>query len=189
MSALARYESASTRIHGIEVPVMRTDFAGVPGFDLVVAGSDTGTLSAELSRHGEGLGLEPVGTEALDMLRIEHGVPTYGSELTEEVNPLEAGLVDFISFNKGCYIGQEVVARLNTYDKVQRQLVLVSWTGSSDRDARAALFLDGDKVGEIPSETWSPRLDRSVALGYVRKAQAQPGTRLMLDSTVRPVDV
>ena len=67
-----------------------------------------------------------MGGEALEAVRIWRGVPAHGAELTEERNPLEAGLVRFVSFNKACYIGQEVVARLNAYDKVQRSLVGLS---------------------------------------------------------------
>jgi folate-binding protein YgfZ len=130
-----------------------------------------------------------VGTEALEMVRIEQGVPVQGNELNEDANPLEAGLLDHISFNKGCYIGQEVVARLDTYDKVQRKLVGVSWNENAAPVERAPLRFDETEVGYTTSHARSPRLDRPVALAYVRNAHAKPGTALSMDSTDGRVEV
>ena len=92
-------------------------------------------------------------------IRISLGFPKFGMELTEEFNPLEAGLIDHISFNKGCYIGQEVVARLNTYDKVQRKLVKLSWDGLLEGNE---IFSGGKVVGVITSNL------EGVGLGFVR---------------------
>ena len=92
-------------------------------------------------------------------IRISLGFPKFGTELTEEFNPLEAGLIDHISFNKGCYIGQEVVARLNTYDKVQRKLVKLSWDGLLEGNE---IFSGGKVVGVITSNV------EGVGLGFVR---------------------
>ncbi len=92
-------------------------------------------------------------------IRIPLGFPKFGMELTEEFNPLEAGLIDHISFNKGCYIGQEVVARLNTYDKVQRKLVKLSWDGLLEGNE---IFSGGKVVGVITSNV------EGVGLGFVR---------------------
>ena len=64
--------------------------------------------------------------DSYEAFRIAAGVPAHGPELGEEVNPLEAGLWDAVSFTKGCYVGQEVVARLNTYEKVKRYLAMLS---------------------------------------------------------------
>ena len=91
-------------------------------------------------------------------IRISLGFPKFGMELTEEFNPLEAGLIDHISFNKGCYIGQEVVARLNTYDKVQRKLVKLSWDGLLEGNE---IFSRGKGVGVITSNL------EGVGLGFV----------------------
>ena len=118
------YGHRSVVIDGAEARLARTDFAGVPGYELIAPADLGETLWATLRARGA----EPVGGEALEAVRIWQGVPAHGAELTEERNPLEAGLVRFVSFNKACYIGQEVVARLNAYDKVQRQpRRTVSW--------------------------------------------------------------
>ena len=118
-----------------------------------------------------------VGWEALDALRIERGVPAFGRELTEAFNPLEAGLIDIISFTKGCYVGQEVVARLNTYDKVQKRLMRMRWDDGAGPEPGAKLVLDGKQVGVVTSAADSPA-GSGVGLGYVRLAHASEGVVL-----------
>ena len=112
--------------------------------------------------------------------RIEQGVPSHGSELTDAYNPLEAGLLKHISFNKGCYIGQEVVTRLDTYDKVQKHLVGISWNDHDVPAANATLSHDGKKVGTLTSAVVSPRLDHGIGLAYVRKGRSQAVIELTL---------
>ncbi len=189
LTGLAPYESVQAAISGAEVLVVRTDFARIPGYDLVVAASEEMSIREELLRGGESLGLKPVGDEALEIVRIEQGVPVQGNELNEDANPLEASLLDHISFNKVCYIGQEVVARLNTYDKVQRKLVGVSWNRDATPVEHAPLRFGEAEVGHTTSHARSPRLGRHLALAYVRNAHAEPGTALSMDSTDGPLDV
>ena len=172
-SLLGPYAHQSIVIDGVEARLARTDFAGVPGYELIAPADLGETLWTALGAGGA----EPVGGDALETVRIWRGVPAHGAELTEERNPLEAGLVRFVSFNKACYIGQEVVARLNAYDKVQRQLVGLSWKaeGCPEKDT---LFAGERAVGELVSSTMVPGVERAVGLGYVRRAHAEPGAVL-----------
>ena len=180
-SALSLYDHLTTALNDVRVLVVRTDFAGQPGYDLIVDASEASSLWQLLLERGTQHDIKPVGTDALETLRIERGVPVYGKELSEDVNPLEANLIHFVSFNKGCYIGQEVVARLDTYDKVQRHLVGLSWDAATV-DANAAIQKDGKSVGRVTSSVKSPGVDNTIALGYVRKAQAAQGTTLVVES-------
>jgi folate-binding protein YgfZ len=126
-----------------------------------------------------------VGTIAVDSLRIEEGVPYYGAELTETYNPLEASLDRFVSFTKGCYIGQEVIARLDTYKKLQRKLsgFIIRDSTINDRVEGSKLYYNNEEVGIITSQAWSPRVNMIIALGYVKtgisitSVQLQPPDR------------
>lgn len=109
----------------------------------------------------------PTGAEEIARRRILAGIPVSGHELTEEFNPLEAGLREAVSFTKGCYVGQEVVARLENYDKVSRRLLGLST--DSDLPAGGELFVDGRKVGIVTSAAGS------VALCFVKIRAAGPG--------------
>lgn len=189
VASLAQYEFASLTIGGQDVLAIRTDFAGSTGFDLVAGVSQAESLWSAIADNGA----FPVGTEALDTIRIEYGVPVHGKELSEDYNPLEANLMNFISFNKGCYIGQEVVARLNTYEKVQKHIWGLSCDTSAVSDigeiVGADVFADGKSVGNVTSVTHSPRLGKSFCLGYVRNAQAEPGMVLQVHTASGEVTV
>jgi len=115
--------------------------------------------------------------EVWDILRIERGIPLHGSELNEEHNPWEAGLQRTIHMNKGCYIGQEVIARLDTYDKIKQHLVGLTFAAESLPSPGTALQSDGHGAGSITSSTFSPTLG-PIALAYVRRAYSKPGTTL-----------
>lgn len=104
-------------------------------------------------------------------LRIEAGLPAIGLELTDEYNPLEAKLTSYVSFTKGCYIGQEVIARLDSYDKVQRHLVGLTFEGQLPETVPGSCDLfepQGAKIGTLTSVAWSPAVGTTIALGFVR---------------------
>ncbi len=189
LNGIRACESASVTVGGVEAVIMRTDFLNLPSYDLVVPSDAAEDVLGAVIGAGAGHGIARIGEEALDLLRIEQGVPAQGRELTEDANPLEAGLIDLISFNKGCYVGQEVVARLNTYDKVQRTLVGLSWDASLEPERAADLFADGRKVGLLTSAACPARTGRRIGLGLVRKAQARAGLALAVGSPDGPAAV
>ena len=178
VNSLRSNESVFTNTGIIDALLIRTDFLNTVGYDLVIRNEEAGLLWQECLDSGAKYSLQPIGMKALEVIRIERGIPSYGKDISEENNPLEANLSHAISFNKGCYIGQEVVARLDTYDKVKRTLV-----GLSSRDnnliAGSELLLDGKRVGMVTSAQESPVLGKSVGLGYVKKSTAIAGLQLM----------
>ena len=175
-----RFGSIQTEVCGVGVIVLRTDFAGVPSFDLIVSLPDLPRLKRGLLEQGKADGLGSAGAAAVDVVRIERGVPVSGKELTEDFNPLEAGLFEHVSFTKGCYVGQEVVTRLNTYNKVSKYLVGLRWGRDVPVSQGTSLFDDGKQVGVVTSAGTLPTAD-GIGLGYVRKAQGGDGYTLSID--------
>ena len=173
LAELPAYASTTVTIGDVGAIALRTDFIRGFACDIIVSARDRAALWDALTDAGAA----PVGRSALELLRIERGMAGYGKELCEDYNPLEAGLIGFISFNKGCYIGQEVVARLNTYDKVQRRLVRLSLSDDAP-ELPSDLLLDGRKVGALTSAVPTLEGDAFIGLGYVRKAHAEPGVQL-----------
>ncbi len=113
----------------------------------------------------------------LETIRIEHGIPRWGCELTENTLPPEAGLDrTHVDYQKGCYVGQEVISRLKSVGHVNRRLV--GFLGKERALAPAAgmkLFAASDRekpIGDVTSATWSFALDRPVALGYLKRGAA-----------------
>jgi folate-binding protein YgfZ len=123
-------------------------------------------------------GAERISTESREILRIEAGMPGAGAELVEEYTPLEVGLQSAVSGEKGCYPGQEVLARQITYDKVTRQMVGLRLGAPAQPGTR--LLADGAAAGEITSAAVSPRFG-PIALGVIKRPHYEVGTRLQVD--------
>ncbi|MFQ5580631.1 MAG: aminomethyltransferase family protein [Nitrospiria bacterium] len=118
----------------------------------------------------------PIGQAALEILRIEEGKPRYGKEISEDILPVEAGLQkDAISYTKGCYPGQEVVARIRTYGHVNKNLYGLVLEGSEIPERKSRIFVDDKNVGWITSAVWSPLRGKVFALCYLRSRFAAPG--------------
>ena len=110
-----------------------------------------------------------VGEDAYEIYRIEKGILAE-KELNDQVNPHEAKLLDEVSFKKGCYIGQEVIARLATYDKVQKYLVGFLFSGSPSSDKEFTILDDENKeIGTVTSSCFSISMKKTIGLGYLRK--------------------
>lgn len=134
-------------------------------------------------------GAQPVGSEALEMYRIARGIPRYGVDLRERDLPQETGQEHALSFTKGCYIGQEIVERIRSRGNVHRALVGFEVQGAPPQPGGKVL-VDGKDVGEITSAVRVPFGDgeRTLALGYVRREAAGPGTPVQIgeqSATVR----
>jgi len=174
-------------IAGTQVTVALTTPLGGRGFNLVIPGASKDRVWAAVLDKGQPFGAKPIGTEAFEILRVEAGIPVFGKELDERFNPIEAGLASAISFTKGCYVGQEVIARLNTYQKVQRQLVGLAFDSDLEPRPGSKLLAGEAEEGLLTSVVMSPALGRPLGLGYVRLPHAKPGSRLLAVAEGRSV--
>jgi folate-binding protein YgfZ len=169
---------------GLPLHIVRVSSTGEEGYELWIPLDDdpakAKVLWETLLAHAPDLAAAPCGTEALEMLRIEAGIPRYGADFAEDTLPLEAGLLNALSFTKGCYPGQEIVERARSRGHINWKLVGVVM------DAAAApgekLLHEGKEVGEVTSACFSPVLDRPIALAYVRREFSETGARLTLAS-------
>lgn len=162
--AEAEHANASVEIDGIAALAVRTDV----GIDLLCDAADTPELSAALSARGAA----PISEQAAECLRVERGRPRYGVDLDDSVIPQEAGLNErAVSFTKGCYVGQETVARLYYKGKPNRHLRGLRLSEPASSGER--LLLGERAVGRVGSVALSPTLG-PIALALVRR-EAQPG--------------
>ena len=173
---------------------VRTEDTGEVGWTLYTAAEGLVPLWETLMTEGARLDVQPIGWNALESLRIEAGIPRYGTELTDAVIPLEAELEHAIDFEKGCYIGQEIVARMKYRGHPNRLLRgieidvnLISHDCHSD--FLGARVFNGDReVGWVTSATFAPTRGKTVALGYVRMAVTEAGSRVRIETSAGPVD-
>jgi folate-binding protein YgfZ len=159
---------------------------GTRGFDLFVPAADLESVAGKLLDAARVLGGRACGWQALEMARIEAGIPRFGVDMDENNFPQECGIQDrAVSYSKGCYIGQEVLNRIRTLGHVNRQLrgfrladELQSLPVKGDK-----LFHEGKEAGYITSALASPALKSNIALGYVRKEADLMGAELLLRSS------
>ncbi len=152
------------RAHELVQGGVASDWPGLPGADLV----------GESVEAPEGV--QRCSMEAYEAVRIEAGIPVMGKELDEGTIPAEAGVVDMsVSFTKGCYTGQELVARIDSRGgNVPRRLRGVVLGDGVTPPAGAAVQAEGKESGRLTSVAFSPRLGAAVALAYVRRAVEVP---------------
>lgn len=157
--------------------------AGFPGFDLFVPTDALGAVLDKLAAAARDVGGGLAGFTALEWARFEAGIPRFGVEMDETHLPPEAGLDrDAISYTKGCYTGQETIARVRTYGSVTKALRGLRLPPElPDLPPKGTkLFRDGREVGVIMNALRSPAHGTNLALGYVRKECNQVGTELRL---------
>ncbi len=153
------------------------------GFDLFVPNNSLGAVADKLIAAAKQIGGRAVGWTAFETARIEAGIPRFGADMDETNIPLECGIESrAIVYNKGCYIGQEVINRIHSVGHVTRELRglrlatdLESLPKKGDK-----LFHAGKEVGYVTSAVKSPALNANIALGYVRREANQIGNELTL---------
>lgn len=160
------------------VAIYQSSHIGVDEFNII---SSLSVLQKARKRLTE-RAITPLSAEVYRALRIEAGWPEHGVDFGENENPHEAAMLPYVNFEKGCYIGQEVVARLDTYDKVQKHLMGVLLGGDGLPDSQDVITSDGQKVGYVTSTAYSFGLGQNIALGYVKTKFARANTPVMVDS-------
>ncbi|HKP72106.1 MAG TPA: aminomethyltransferase family protein [Pyrinomonadaceae bacterium] len=161
------------------VTVVRATHTGEDGYDLIVAATDASALWDELTRAGA----RPVGFDAFEVLRVEAGVPRFGVDVSDTNVVLEAGQDEAVSYTKGCYIGQEIIARIHWRGHVAKRLAGLVLEDESELGADAKVrSTDGREIGRVTSAVRSPRLARTVALGVVKYDYLQPDTEVVIVS-------
>jgi aminomethyltransferase len=156
--------------------IFRADPIAGDGYYLLIEPKNAAQLLTLLSIGG----FTPIDEEAYDYLRIEAGRPRFGRELTLDYIPLEAGLWDDVSFSKGCYTGQEIIARMESRGKLAKRLARLR--PASPVAAGAEIVANGRPVGTITSAADGP--GGPVALGYVKTGVLDEGADLTVGEVV-----
>ena len=165
----------TTVIAGVRLLIARRKPIGGDSFTLYIPSDGYDAVYAALLTSAT-----PIDSDTLDVLRIEQGYGAFGRELSQEYIPLETGLLDAVSFSKGCYVGQEIIARMESRGRLAKRLCGLQL--SQPVTPPAKLVCDGRDAGDITSAAVSPRFG-PIALAYVRTAYAEPGTVVGVEGT------
>jgi folate-binding protein YgfZ len=176
------FRSASVRDETLgEIYCMNQARLCTVGFDLFAPTNALAALADKLVAAAKEVGGRACGWVALETARIEAGIPRFGAEMDETNLPPEAGIESrAISYTKGCYIGQEIIARIRTYGQVAKALRGLRFRGGAGALPQKGdkLVLAGKEVGYVASAIHSPTLNAPIGLGYVRREHNAIGTEL-----------
>lgn len=162
-----------------ELLIIRNARTRAEGFDFIAPYGQVAEVRAALVQHGA----REVSRDALDVARIETGIAWYGDDFDETTLAPEARLDRFVADNKGCFPGQEVIARIHNRGHVNRLLAQLLFQGQTV-PRRSDLVFSGDReIGWITSPTWSFAHNAPLALGYLRREMAAEGTPVLVASS------
>ncbi|MEN6493695.1 MAG: glycine cleavage system aminomethyltransferase GcvT [Thermoguttaceae bacterium] len=160
--------------------ISRTGYTGEDGFELSIGASIAVDLWKVLMERGESLGIVPTGLGARDTLRLEAGMPLYGHELSETINPFEAGLGSACHLVGYDFPGRDALKRIQD-QPLQRTRIGLELTGRRPAREHCPIYLGEKLIGQTTSGTYSPTLKKPIAMGYVPPEFSQPGTEVQID--------
>jgi aminomethyltransferase len=176
LEELGYYHAAPTPYRGQACVVSRTGYTGEDGLELMAPAA----LAVDLAEEILGRGARPCGLGARDTLRLEAAMPLYGHELSEDIDPLQAGLGWAVKLDKGEFIGRDALLRRQ---QGPTRPVRVGLELEGRRAARegATVLGDGRRVGRVTSGSFAPTLSRVIAMAYVEPSTASTGTALAVE--------
>ncbi len=182
------YSTVSPTLDDTTILVARNEITGEVGFDLYIPVDQLSAIWNRLLEIGGPHGLRPVGLEALNSLRIEAGIARYGMDMDESNFPMEAGLEQrAISYTKGCYIGQETIARADAQGQMNKRLMGLELAGESVPKKGQSIQgrseppgTEGRGVGTVTSAVKSPTIGKVIALGYLHRDFIKPGAEVLV---------
>ncbi|HEY6045052.1 MAG TPA: glycine cleavage T C-terminal barrel domain-containing protein, partial [Pyrinomonadaceae bacterium] len=183
LSSLSRTAVALIVWQNEQTTIIRSTHTAEDGFDLFIARVAGESLRDALVAAGAKTLTDDVG----EILRVEAGIARYGVDMDESNVVTETNLEDAVSFTKGCYVGQEIIVRIKHRGHVAKKLTGMVFEKAAPI-ARGAKILSAEKeVGRVTSSTFSPRLDRTIALGYLKYDYLAPGTSVKVGESTGAV--
>jgi folate-binding protein YgfZ len=174
-ASVERQKIVNAQFGDTTVTVIRATHTAEDGFDLFIDANNGSTLRGALTAAGA----VPISNATFETLRIEAGVPLYGIDMDENNVVTETNLDDAVSFTKGCYLGQEIIVRIKHRGHVAKKLSGVMLEDSNPVPRNSKIISgDGREIGRVTSSTFSPRLDRAIALGYLKYDYLAAGTEV-----------
>ena len=174
-ASVERQKIANAQFGDTTVTVIRASHTAEDGFDLFIDANNGAKLRDALTAAGAA----PISNETFETLRIEAGIPLYGVDMDENNVVTETNMDDAVSFTKGCYLGQEIIVRIKHRGHVAKKLSGVVLDDSTPVPRNSKIISsDGKEIGRVTSSAFSPRLDRAIALGYLKYDYLAAGTEV-----------
>lgn len=166
---------------GKDVSILQDDVLGATARRLLIPKDSLGAIAQRLVSPSLGSAPRPAGMQTYEVVRVQSRIPRYGIDMDEQTIPLEANLQRAISYTKGCYVGQEVIARITYRGHVNRLLCGLVLEDHLPQP-KTTLFREGKAVGFVTSAVRSFEQNRVTAMGYVHRDSSEPGTQLNVEN-------
>jgi aminomethyltransferase len=167
LSAIKYYHFTEGEVAEVKCLISRTGYTGEDGFELYCPTADGVRLAEAVTKAGEAFGLELTGLGARDSLRLEAGFPLYGHEITEHINPIAAGLGWVVKFDKGSFIGSDVLQAEKAHGPAKKVVFFKTGDRRIVRSGSPVLNAAGAEVGQVLSGTLSPIINEAIGSALV----------------------
>ncbi|NUN68927.1 MAG: glycine cleavage system aminomethyltransferase GcvT [Bacteroidetes bacterium] len=187
LSVIPYYGFVRGTLAGVEMTISRTGYTGELGFEIYFGVEHASKVWDAVFDAGKEFSIAPIGLGARDTLRLEMGYCLYGNDIDQTTNPIEGGLGWITKLAKGDFIGKPVLERCKA-DGPKRKLVGMMLQEKAVPRHGYPLLVNGKPTGVVTSGTFSPSLEKGIAMGYVGAAHAAPGTTVQIDVRGKSVD-
>ena len=181
---LSPYRTRSIKWRGTELFLIAHSRLSAQGKLVLSPTAKSQEIQDRIQEAGEAMGLIKMRPETFNILRVEAGIPAYGVDMDEESLPVETRLEEAISYDKGCYMGQETISRIRHRGHANKTLVGLKIPGQKPPQPGAPVFAGQTECGKISSAVYSPKLRSVLALATVRIGQDSAGARLALNAAL-----
>jgi folate-binding protein YgfZ len=179
LSEMPEMSAVESSIDGAPCYWLKRSHSGEPGAQLIVGRENLAAVWTKLLVAVQARGGEPTGMEALNALRLEAAIPWFPADFNDAMIPQEAAIEGtHVAFNKGCYTGQEIVERVRSRGHINRKRVRLRFLDSAPPPSGTKLRANGAEVGSITSAAFSPAAGVAIGMGYVRREQFAPGSKV-----------
>jgi aminomethyltransferase len=186
LNSLDYYRFRQAKAAGIEMIISRTGYTGELGYELYFEPEAAVKIWDQLMEAGSDFGLKACGLGARDTLRLEKAYPLYGNDIDETTNPYQAGLSWTVAINKGDFIGREKLIEIEK-NCCQQKLSSFKITGRGMARHGYEVYAEQEKIGEVTSGSYSPTLEESIGLAYLKNEYTEPGTEIEIKVRKRMV--
>jgi len=177
LDSMPYYHTAVTKIAGHDVLFSRTGYTGEDGFELYITNEAADDVWAAAIESGSKEDMQLIGLGARDSLRLEMKMALYGNDIDKSTNPIEAGLAWIVNFDKGDFVARNILEKVKQ-EKPPRRLICLELDGRAFPRHGYEIVAGGEVVGRVTSGTFSPSLQKPIAMGYLPRKMTKIGNKV-----------
>ncbi len=170
-----------------KISVIRDSGWNHPAFVLLIPKSKIEMVLSKIEQESKKYPIQKINSETLNRLRIESGIPLFGTDIDDKTIPLEANFDSYIRYTKGCYTGQETISRIKHYGHVNKLLVKIKFETKDAISQNSSIWIGEKEVGKVTSSAYSPKIEKQIGLGMISYQDAMSGTEIRIELSEKKI--